>query len=88
MLLMLEDNAERVSRFTATIKAVNPALPFRLWRNAWSMIRESALSVAHFGVRRFLRRFGFFALLFCDGKTKESGVGNAALQNAPASVSS
>jgi hypothetical protein len=40
MLLMLEDNAERVRRFTAALRSVNPALELRLWRNAWTMIRE------------------------------------------------
>ena len=40
MLLMLEDNAERVQRFTATLQRVDPALELRLWRNAWTMIRE------------------------------------------------
>jgi hypothetical protein len=40
MLLMLEDNAERVRRFTATLQALDPTLQLRLWRNAWTMIRE------------------------------------------------
>ena len=40
MLLMLEDNAERVERFTATLRRVDPSLTLRLWRNAWVMIRE------------------------------------------------
>jgi hypothetical protein len=40
MLLMLEDNAERVQRFTAALRRVDPALELRLWRNAWAMIRE------------------------------------------------
>jgi hypothetical protein len=37
---MLEDNAERVDRFTATLKQIDPALPLRIWRSAWTMIRE------------------------------------------------
>jgi hypothetical protein len=37
---MLEDNAVRVERFTATLKRIDPALPLRVWRNAWTMIRE------------------------------------------------
>jgi hypothetical protein len=40
MLLMLEDNAERVERFTATLRGITPSLSLRLWRNAWVMIRE------------------------------------------------
>ena len=40
MLLMLEDNAERIERFTAALSRIDPALPLRLWRNAWTMIRE------------------------------------------------
>jgi hypothetical protein len=37
---MLEDNVERVERFTAILKQIDPALPLRVWRNAWTMIRE------------------------------------------------
>jgi hypothetical protein len=40
MLLMLEDNAERVRRFTAALRHIDAALPLRIWRNAWTMIRE------------------------------------------------
>jgi hypothetical protein len=40
MLLMLEDNVDRVQRFTATLRQIDPALPLRVWRNAWTMIRE------------------------------------------------
>src|SRR6478672_5374687 len=40
MLLMLEDNAERVQRFTATLQRIDATLELRLWRNAWTMIRE------------------------------------------------
>jgi hypothetical protein len=40
MLLMLEDDAERVGRFKATLKRIDPGLPLRVWRNAWTMIRE------------------------------------------------
>jgi hypothetical protein len=40
MLLMLEDNAERVRRFTATLRRIDPNLPLRIWHNAWTMIRE------------------------------------------------
>jgi hypothetical protein len=40
MLLMLEDNADRVRRFTAALGRIDPAFPLRLWRDAWAMIRE------------------------------------------------
>jgi len=42
MLLMLEDNPERIERFTATLKAIDPTIRLVLWRNAWSMIGEMA----------------------------------------------
>jgi hypothetical protein len=41
MLLMLEDDAERLARFGAVLLALEPALPLRVWRNAHSMIREA-----------------------------------------------
>jgi len=40
MLLMLEDNADRLQRFTAVLRRVDPTLPLRVWRSAWAMIRE------------------------------------------------
>jgi hypothetical protein len=40
MLLMLEDNAERVQRFRAALQQIDPALELRLWRSAWVMLRE------------------------------------------------
>lgn len=40
MVLMLEDNAERIERFTATLRRLDAALELRTWRNAWTMIRE------------------------------------------------
>ena len=40
MLLMLEDNAERIERFCAVLHAIDPALELRVWRDAWKMIRE------------------------------------------------
>jgi CheY-like chemotaxis protein len=40
MLLMLEDNAERIERFTTMLRLVDPALEMRVWRNAWTMLRE------------------------------------------------
>ena len=40
MFLMLEDNAERLQRFAAVLRRIDPALPLRVWRSAWAMIRE------------------------------------------------
>jgi len=40
MLLMLEDNDERVQRFTEVLHALDPALPLVVWRDAKVMIRE------------------------------------------------
>ncbi len=40
MLLMLEDNADRVQRFTATLCALAPELPLLVWRDARAMVRE------------------------------------------------
>jgi hypothetical protein len=40
MLLMLEDNTERVERFTATLRRLDPVLRLHVWRNAWTMLRE------------------------------------------------
>ena len=40
MLLMLEDNLERIDRFTATLRAIDPELPMQAWRDAHVMIRE------------------------------------------------
>jgi hypothetical protein len=40
MLLMLEDNAERVQRFTAALHSIDPVLKLKVWRNAWIMMRE------------------------------------------------
>ena len=41
MLLLLEDNAERVQRFTAVVRALDPALPLVVWRDARAMVREA-----------------------------------------------
>ena len=41
MLLMLEDDAERIGRFTAALRRIDPALELRTWRDAWKMIREA-----------------------------------------------
>jgi Cyclic-phosphate processing Receiver domain len=40
MLLMLEDDCERLARFAATLRAIDPELPLRTWRDAHAMIRE------------------------------------------------
>jgi hypothetical protein len=40
MLLLLEDNSERVERFTATFRRIDPRMELRLWRDARQMIRE------------------------------------------------
>jgi hypothetical protein len=40
MILMLEDNDDRIRRFTAALQRIDPALTLRVWRNAWTMLRE------------------------------------------------
>jgi hypothetical protein len=40
VILMLEDNAERIERFSRTLQRIAPDEPLRIWRNAWVMIRE------------------------------------------------
>jgi hypothetical protein len=40
MLLMLEDNAERIQRFGTTLRAIDPAMRLVVWRNARKVIRE------------------------------------------------
>ncbi len=41
MLLMLEDDANRLERFTAVLEDLDPALSLRVWRDAHAMIREA-----------------------------------------------
>lgn len=41
MLLMLEDCAERLERFATVLRALDPELPVRVWRDAHAMIREA-----------------------------------------------
>ncbi len=41
MLLMLEDNAERIERFMAVLRAVAPDLSLRVWGDANVMMREA-----------------------------------------------
>jgi len=40
MLLMLEDDAERVQRFKETVRSLDATLPLTIWRNAKTMIHE------------------------------------------------
>jgi hypothetical protein len=40
MLLLLEDDRERIGRFQATLLTVAPSLPLKVWRSARQMIRE------------------------------------------------
>jgi hypothetical protein len=41
MLLMLEDNSERVERFTTVLRVLDPAMPLRVWGDAHRMMREA-----------------------------------------------
>jgi hypothetical protein len=40
MILMLEDDAERLARFTATLAAIAPDVALRRWRDARTMLEE------------------------------------------------
>jgi len=40
MFLILEDNAERVQRFTAVLRGIERSVGLRCWRDAWRMIGE------------------------------------------------
>jgi len=51
MILMLEDNAERVRRFTAALRRADPTLSLQIWRYAWAMIREME---AHLSTARLI----------------------------------
>jgi hypothetical protein len=42
MLLMLEDDADRIRRFRAVLRRLDCDLRLLIWRNAWTMIREVA----------------------------------------------
>jgi hypothetical protein len=46
MLLMLEDNAERVQRFRQTLEAIAPEMALVVWRDARTMIDEAGLHIA------------------------------------------
>jgi hypothetical protein len=41
MLLMLEDDADRLARFAAVLRAIDPTLTLRAWRDAHAMIVEA-----------------------------------------------
>lgn len=40
MLLILEDDRDRIDRFTATLRVIAPSTPLIVWRSAARMIRE------------------------------------------------
>ena len=40
MLLMLEDDNERIERFSAVLEVIAPSLPLMFWRSAEKMVRE------------------------------------------------
>ena len=40
MILMLEDDADRVRRFTKALRKVAPSMPLIIWRNAYRMAKE------------------------------------------------
>ena len=42
MILMLEDDPDRLARFAAAVRSIDPALELRTWRAAGPMIREVA----------------------------------------------
>jgi len=46
MILLLEDNSDRLRRFTDALRAIEPALELRSWRSAWRMIRTHCRSSA------------------------------------------
>lgn len=41
MLLMLEDNTERVERFKAVLRGIDPTLLLHVWANAHTMMKEA-----------------------------------------------
>ena len=41
MLLLLEDDVERLERFAAVMRSIAPELPVYIWRDAHAMIREA-----------------------------------------------
>jgi hypothetical protein len=47
MILILEDNDDRVRRFIATAAAVAPGVPVRVWRSAHAMIDDLQGTLEH-----------------------------------------
>ena len=47
MILILEDNDDRVRRFTAAAGAVAPGVPVRVWRSAHAMIADLGDCLEH-----------------------------------------
>jgi hypothetical protein len=41
MLLLLEDDTERLERFAAVLRTLDPMCPLQVWRDAHAMIREA-----------------------------------------------
>jgi hypothetical protein len=70
MLLMLEDDRERIERFTAARKAIAPSMPLVVWRSATRMLRE---------VESFLPTACLISLDHdlepCEGETADPGDG-------------
>lgn len=46
MILMLEDDADRLQRFDAVLRRINPTPQLKTWRNAHAMIREAGAFLA------------------------------------------
>ena len=40
MILILEDDADRIARFNGVLKEICPGIPIRFWRSAPRMVRE------------------------------------------------
>jgi hypothetical protein len=40
VILLLEDDTDRVLRFTRALRAIDRSLAMRVWRSAWDMSRE------------------------------------------------
>jgi hypothetical protein len=40
VVLILKDDEDRIRRFTLVLRSIEPALPIKVWRNAYSMSRE------------------------------------------------
>jgi hypothetical protein len=41
VLLLLEDNAERIERFAAVLRGLDPERPLKVWRDAHALMREA-----------------------------------------------